>query len=62
MRSYTLGPPVETFGPNIRITTVFGAFGLFICTLAFLVAHEIKDSTAWRIFFALAALFAGSLL
>jgi hypothetical protein len=40
---------------------VFGAFGLFICALAFLVAHEINDSTTWRIFFALAALFAGLL-
>jgi len=55
-------PPVETFGPSVRITTVFGAFGLFICALAFLVAHEINDSTTWRIFFALAALFAGLLL
>ncbi len=62
MKSYTLGPPVETFGPSIRITTVFGAFGLFACTMAFLVAHELEDSTAWRIFFALAFMFSGLLL
>ena len=30
MKSYTLGPPAETFGPAIRIITVFGLFGVSV--------------------------------
>ncbi len=62
MKTYALGPPVETFGPSIRITTVFGLFGLLACLLAFGAAYETDDTTAWRIFFSMTAVFGGLLL
>jgi hypothetical protein len=62
MRNYTLGPPIETYGPNIRIAAILAAAGGFICLLAFSVAHEIKDTTAWAIFLGLSILLSGGLL
>jgi len=62
MKSYALGPPLVAFGPSLRITTVLSLFGLVVCLLAFGVAYETSDTTAWRIFFSLAAAFAGLLL
>lgn len=61
MRSTTLGPPLETYGPHIRITAITAGVGLFFCLLSFAVAHETDDKIAWRVFFVLCALFAGLL-
>ena len=59
MHDYALGPPLKTYGPSIKITAILGIVGLFPCLLAFAVAHEIKDATAWTVFYALSALYGG---
>jgi len=62
LENYALGPPVKTYGPNIKVTAILGFVGLFPCLLAFAVANEIKDPTAWTIFYALSALYGGIFL
>jgi len=62
MRNYTLGPAIETFGPNIRITALFAVGASFICLIAFGVAHETNDVTAWTIFLVVTALLGGAVL
>jgi hypothetical protein len=62
LENYALGPPLEAYGPNIRITALVDAASRAICLLAFGVAREIQDPTAWRIFFALSTLFGGVIL
>ena len=62
LENYTLGPPVKTYGPNIKVTAILGVVGLFPCLLAFAVANDIKDPTAWTVFYALSALYGGMFL
>jgi hypothetical protein len=50
MRHSTLGPTVQTFGPSLRITAILFVAGLLPCGLAYAVAHEIQDRTAWIVF------------
>ncbi|HET8923226.1 MAG TPA: hypothetical protein VFN26_09560 [Candidatus Acidoferrum sp.] len=58
MRNYSLGPPLETFGPNIRVIVIVLVLALLFCGLAFNVARDLQDHTAWRVFYALTAAFA----
>jgi len=59
LQNYTLGPPLKTYGPNIKVTVILGVVGGLLCLLAFAVAIEVKDPTAWVIFYALTALYGG---
>jgi hypothetical protein len=58
LQNYTLGPPLETFGPNIRVIAILLVLALFFCGLAFAVAIDLRDSTAWLVFYVLTAAFA----
>ena len=62
MENYTLGPPLRSYGPNIKVTVILVVVGLLPCLLVFAVAIEIKDATAWTIFCLLAALYGGTVL
>lgn len=62
MQNYTLGPPLQTYGPNIKVLSILCVVGLLLCLLAFAVAFEVKDATAWTIFYILAALYGGAVL
>ena len=53
MRHSTLGPALQTFGPSLRITAILLVIGFLFCGLAYAVAHEIQDRTAWAVFDAL---------
>jgi hypothetical protein len=62
LQNYTLGPPLQTYGPNIKVTAILGVVGLLLCLLVFAVAIEVRDPTAWTIFYILAALYGGTIL
>jgi hypothetical protein len=62
LQNYTLGPPLQTYGPNIKVTVILCAVGLLLCLLIFAVAIEVKDLTAWTIFYLAAALYGGVVL
>ena len=62
MRNYALGPPIETFGPNVRVIAILLVLALLFCGLAFAVAEDLQDHTAWLVFYTLASIFAGILL
>jgi len=62
LENYTLGPPLKSYGPNIKVTVIPVVVGLLLCLLVFAVAMEIKDATAWTIFYVLAALYGGTVL
>jgi hypothetical protein len=62
VHNYALGPPLQTYGPSIKVTAILGVVGIFPCLLAFAVANEIKDAIAWTIFYALSALYGGMFL
>ncbi|HEY6946479.1 MAG TPA: DUF6585 family protein [Candidatus Acidoferrum sp.] len=57
MQNYSLGPPIETFGPNWKVVAIVVALGLLFCGPALAVAWDLHDRTAWTIFYALTALF-----
>jgi hypothetical protein len=57
--NYTLGPPLKTYGPNIKVTAILGVVGPIPCLLAFGVAMEVRDPIAWAIFYGLTALYGG---
>lgn len=59
LRNYTLGLPLETYGPNIRVIAILLVLALLFCGLAFAVAIDLRDPTAWLVFYALTAAFAG---
>lgn len=50
MRHSTLGPAIQTFGPSLRISAILTVIGFLFCGLAYAVAHEIQDRTAWIVF------------
>jgi hypothetical protein len=62
LRNYTLGLPLETFGPNIRVIAILLVLALLFCGLAFAVASDLRDHTAWWVFYALTAAFAAIVL
>jgi hypothetical protein len=62
LQNYTLGPPLQTYGPNIKVTVILCVVGLLLCLLILAVAVEVKDLTAWTIFYLAAALFGGVVL
>jgi len=53
MKHTTLGPVAQTFGPSRRITAILPVIGVVVCGLAYAVAHETHDRTAWTVFDAL---------
>src|SRR5260370_10644711 len=59
LRNYTLGPPLETYGPNLRVIAILLVLALLFCWLAFAVARDLRDPTAWFVFYALSGAFAG---
>ena len=62
LRNYTLGAPCETYGPNIRVIAILAPIALLCCGLAFAVASDLRDRTAWATFYVLTAGFAALLL
>jgi len=62
LQNYTLGPPLQTYGPNVKVTVILSVVGLLPCLLIFAVAIEVKDLTAWTIFYLVAALYGGVVL
>jgi len=62
LQNYTLGPPLQTYGPNIKVTVILCVVGVLLCLLILAVAVEVKDLTAWTIFYLVAALFGGVVL
>src|SRR5260370_8182354 len=59
LRNSTLGPPFDTYGPNVRVIAILLVLALLFCWLAFAVARDLRDPTAWFVFYALTAAFAG---
>jgi hypothetical protein len=58
-----LGPALEEFGPEWRLTAMIAGAGSVVCLVFYGVAHELKnDVTAWSIFFALTVAILGVLL
>ena len=57
LRSPALGPVLETYGPNIRVVAIVLFLALFFCTVALLFALDLRDRTAWIIFYLLTAAF-----
>jgi hypothetical protein len=53
MRYSTLGPATKTFGPSLRISAILTLLALLFCGLAYAVAHEVQNFTAWIVFDAL---------
>lgn len=49
----TLGPTIQTFGPSLRISAILIVIGFLFCGLAYAVAHEVQERTAWIVFDAL---------
>lgn len=62
MENYTLGPPIETFGPNPRTVGIIVVIGGMFCGLAYAVAAEVQGRTAWAVFSGMTAVFVGLLL
>src|SRR5260370_8977070 len=59
LRNSTLGPPFDTYGPNVRVIAILLVLALLFCWLAFAVARDLRDPRAWFVFYALTAAFAG---
>lgn len=53
LQNYSLGPPVETFGPNWKVVAIVVALALLFCWPALAVAWDLHDRTAWIVFYAL---------
>jgi hypothetical protein len=62
LQNYTLGPPLQTYRPNIKVTAILCVVGLLLCLLVFAVAIGLKDLTAWTTAYLLAALYGGVIL
>lgn len=62
MENYTLGPPLETLGPNMRTVGIIVVIGGMFCGFAYLVAADVQGKTAWAVFFGMTAFFVGLLL
>jgi hypothetical protein len=62
LQNYTRGLPLQTYGPNIKVTVILCIVGLLLCLLIFAVAIEVKDLTAWTIFYLAAALYGGGVM
>jgi len=60
--NYTLGPALETYGPNIKVTGILVAIGGLFCGLAYAVALDALNKTAWAVFVGMTAVFSGLLL
>lgn len=60
--NYTLGPPLETYGPNPRTVGIIVVIGGMFCGFAYAVAAEVQDRTAWAVFSGMTAIFAGLVL
>jgi len=50
MTHSTLGPALETFGPNYKITGILFVIGLVFSGIAYAVADDLHDRTGWMIF------------
>ena len=61
-RHPALGPVVESYGPNIKVSGLFLVFGGGICSFVFLLARDIQDRIAWIVFIVLTAALAILLL
>lgn len=62
MENYTLGPPLETYGPNPRTVGIIVVIGGMFCGFAYAMAADVQGKTAWAVFFGMTAVFAGLLL
>src|SRR5215472_5886656 len=60
--NYTLEPALETYGPNIKVTGILVAIGGLFCGLAYAVALDALNKTAWAVFVGMTAVFSGLLL
>ena len=45
-----MGPAIQSFGPSLRISAILILLAFLFCGLAYAVAHELQDRTAWIIF------------
>ena len=55
-RNPTLGPVLETYGPNIRSVAIVLVVGLLFCTVALLFAMDLRERAAWIVFYVLTLL------
>lgn len=62
MRNYTLGPPLETYGPNPRSVGIIVVIGGLFCGFAYAVAADAQSKTALGFFWGMTAVFVGLLL
>src|SRR5260370_17355181 len=51
LRNYTLGPPLETYGPNVRVIAILLVLALLFCWLSFAVAIDLRDPTPCFLFY-----------
>jgi hypothetical protein len=54
LENYTLGAPRGSYGPNIRVVAILVPIALLFSWLAFAVARDLRDRTAWIVFYVLA--------
>ena len=57
MRYSILGPAKQTFGPSLRISVILMLLAFLFCGLAYAVARDVQDRTAWIVFEALTLFF-----
>jgi hypothetical protein len=62
LQNHTLGPPLQTYGPNTKVTAILCVVELLVGLLVFAVALGLKDLTAWTISYLLAGLYGGVIL
>jgi len=51
MKSQTLGPAWQSFGPNIRLAVALFGIGTLLSSLAYDTARQFHDAIAWIIFY-----------
>src|ERR1700758_4088251 len=61
-RHPALGPVVDTYGPNIKVSSLLLIIGGAFCSVAFFTAQDLQNGTAWIVFAALTAAFGVPLL
>jgi uncharacterized protein DUF6585 len=52
-----LGPEVEKYGPNVKVSVIAVILGILFCTPVWFGAKDANSRTGWAIFFAVAGFF-----
>ena len=44
LENYTLGPPLETYGPNARTVSILVVIGRMFCGFAYAIAADVQGN------------------